>query len=186
MAEPSFKKPRGFANPFAKRKKKATEIFMPFADATDEEGDVDSALTDLTRKLNGDEKTAKRVMALQQEFPNGTVPELVCMDWLQANKYAYIYQGMLYGGRSTSGGLVPDFVVDAGGADGIAMQIQGDYWHSQRSVEKQFNDAADNLRLLGQVVGGIRIGKVVGVWESDLFSRKNQTMQYAVAGISLR
>jgi len=186
MAEPSFKKPRGFANPFAKRKKKATEIFATFGENVDEQGPVDTALTELTRKMNGDEKTAKRVLALQQQYPNGTVPELICMDWLDANKYRYIYQGQLYGGRATSGGLLPDFVVDTGGADGVAMQVQGDYWHAKRSVEKQFSDAEDNMRLLGQVVGGIKIGKVIGVWEGDLLRRRNQTMQYAVAGISLR
>jgi hypothetical protein len=70
--------------------------------------------------------------------------------------------------------------------DGMAWQIQGDYWHGQRSVEKQFRDMADNMRLIGQTVGGIRIGKVLGLWESDIYSRREIVFQYALAGLSLR
>jgi hypothetical protein len=176
---------RGFSNNFKKRKRE--EVFPvleqfpnPFA-----ETQANTELTELTRRL-GDEKLAKRVLALQQEYPNGTVPELCCMDWLQTSKHTFIYQGMLYGGRAAMGGLVPDFVVDVGALDGMAWQIQGDYWHGQRSVEKQFRDQADNMRLLGQIVGGIRIGKVLGLWESDIYSRRELVFQYALAGLSLR
>jgi hypothetical protein len=177
---------RGFKNSFAKRKKKrdtfeALDTFPnPFSDTP-----VDTELTELTRTI-GDEKIAKRVRALQLEYPSGTVPELVTMDWLQASKYKFIFQGMLYGGRAAIGGLVPDFVVDTGAMDGMAWQIQGDYWHSKRSVEKQFRDNADNMRLLGQTVGGIRIGKVIPIFESDIYNRRTQVFQYALAGLSLR
>lgn len=166
------------------RGKKAFPVLPPFTYNIFEEP-VDQILTELTR-LIGDEKTATRVRNLQYEFPNGTVPELVVMDWLQSNKYHYIYQGMLYGGRASAGGLLPDFVVQSNGAQGMALQVQGDYWHGKRSVEKQFQDAADNLRLVGQTVGGIRISKVVGVWESDLYNRRETAMRMALAGVSLR
>jgi hypothetical protein len=150
-----------------------------------EEAAADTELTDLTNHI-GDEATAKRVMQLQAQYPQGTVPELVTMDWLQANKYRYIYQGMLYGGRGNLGGLLPDFVVDTGGPEGMAWQIQGDYWHGTRSTEKQFSDATDNLRLVGQVVGGIRIGKVIPIWESAILKRRPHVFQMALAGIELR
>jgi hypothetical protein len=166
------------------RGKKAFPVLSPFTYNIFEEP-VDQVLTELTR-LIGDEKTATRVRNLQMQYPNGTVPELVVMDWLQANKYHYIYQGILYGGRASAGGLLPDFVVQANGASGMALQVQGDYWHGTRGVEKQFSDAADNLRLVGQNVGGIRINKVIGVWESDLYKRREQTMRMALAGVALR
>jgi hypothetical protein len=151
---------------------------------------VNTELTELTNWLNGDEKTAKRVLTLRKENPyvanSGTVPELVTMDWLEVNKYRYIYQGMLFGGRALAGGLVPDFVVDTSGSgEGAAWQIQGDYWHS-KSATKTYSDAADNLRLVGQVIGGIRIGKVIPIFESDIKTRRPQVFQMALAGISLR
>jgi hypothetical protein len=147
-----------------------------------EEG-ADTVLTDLTNTI-GDAKIAKRVQVLQAQYPNGTIPELVTMDWLQANKHHYIYQGMLYGGRAQSGGLVPDFVVQTGGAEGAAWQVMGQYWHS-RSAAKRFSDAESALRLLGQVVGGIRIGRVVNLSDYDILHRRPSVFQMALAGISL-
>lgn len=150
---------------------------------------TDTILTDLIREL-GDEKTAKRVRKLQLQFATGgtnyaTVPELVTMDWLEVNKYHYIFQGQLYGGRARSGGVVPDFVVDMGGGKGMVWAVQGVYWHS-KTKEKSFSDAADNLRMLGQYVGGIRIDKVVELWDDDILHRRPQVFLMALAGIGLR
>lgn len=149
---------------------------------------TDTELTELTRIL-GDQATAKRVRKLQLEYSNGpssgTVPELVTMDWLNVNKYHYIYQGQLYGGRARGGGLLPDFVVDTGGGNGMVWNVQGDYWHN-RNASKQFSDAAENLRYIGQIVGGIRITNVILLNESDILSkRRDQVFQMALAGISL-
>jgi hypothetical protein len=156
-------------------------VLPPFANEFEEE--TDTVLTELIRDI-GDEKTAKRVRALQQEFPNGTVPELVTMDWLQQNKYYYIYQGMLFGGRARSGGLVPDFVVQTGGPEGAAWQVMGTYWHAS-SAEKQMSDAEAALRLLGQVIGGIRIGRVINLRDVDIYTRRPLVFQLALAGVSL-
>jgi hypothetical protein len=169
--------------PWYRKGKRAWPNFTGWPDPAEPRADIE--LTELTRKI-GDEATAKRVRGLQMQYPNGTVPELVTMDWLNAGKYRYIYQGQLYGGRSSLGGLLPDFVVATGGGYGMAWQIQGDYWHSKRSVEKQFKDNADNLRLVGQTVGGIRISKVIPVFESDIYARRSTVFQLALAGVSLR
>ncbi len=181
-----FKKPRGFGNKFKKySRKKKLEIFLPFT-ATDEEA-VDTGLTELTRRL-GDAATAKRVRALQAEMggvSSGTVPELVTYDWLKRGGWRFIYQAELYGGRATAGGLLPDFVVETGAGTGMAWQIQGEYWHGKTN-EKAVSDAAAALRLLGQVVGGIRIDKVINLWEQDLYTKRPQVFEYALAGISLR
>jgi hypothetical protein len=169
--------------PWRRRGKRMFPGLLPFPAI--EDANVDTELTELTNHI-GDSAIAKRVRQLQVEYPQGTVPELVTMDWLNAGKYRYIYQGELYGGRAKSGGLLPDFVVATGGAEGMAWQVQGDYWHGSRSTEKQFSDATDNLKLIGQTVGGIRIGKVVKIWESDILKRRPQVFQMALAGISLR
>jgi hypothetical protein len=169
--------------PWYRKGKRAWPNFTGWPDPAEPGADIE--LTELTRKI-GDAAAAKRVRGLQVQFPNGTVPELVTMDWLNAGKYRYIYQGQLYGGRSRAGGLLPDFVVQTGGGYGMAWQIQGDYWHDKRSVEKQFKDNADNLRLLGQNVGGIKISKVIPVFESDIYNRRNTVFTLALAGVSLR
>lgn len=163
------------------RRRKKWKALEPFG------GDVevvDTVLTEITNALGGDEKTAKRVRQLQAQFPNGTLPELVTMDWLSAGKYRYVYQGRLFGGRAAPGGLLPDFVVDMGGGKGAAWQVQGEYWHN-RSAEKKFTDAAGNLRLLGQIVGGIRIDRVLLLNEKDILRRRPTVFQLAVAGIAL-
>jgi hypothetical protein len=169
--------------PWYRKGKRAWPNFTGWPDPAEPGADIE--LTELTRKI-GDEATAKRVRGLQMQYPQGTVPELVTMDWLNAGKYRYVYQGQLYGGRGSLGGLLPDFVVATGGGSGMAWQIQGDYWHSKRSVEKQFKDNADNLRLVGQTVGGIRIGKVIPIFESDIYARRSTVFQLALAGVSLR
>jgi hypothetical protein len=169
--------------PWRRRGKRMFPGLLAFPDPA--EAGVDIELTELTRKI-GDEATAKRVRGLQAQYPQGTVPELVTMDWLNAGKYRYVYQGQLYGGRGSLGGLLPDFVVATGGGSGMAWQIQGDYWHSKRSVEKQFKDNADNLRLVGQTVGGIRIGKVIPIFEHAIYNQREQVFKMALAGLELR
>jgi hypothetical protein len=165
---------------FGKRPK-AFKVLRPFGDDLEP---VDTILTEITNALGGDERTAKRVRALQVDYPNGTLPELVTMDWLDVNKYRYIYQGRLFGGRAAAGGLLPDFVVDTGGGRGAAWQVQGEYWHN-KSAEKGFSDTVGNLRLLGQVVGGIRIDKVTLLNERDILRRRPFVFQMAIAGIAI-
>jgi hypothetical protein len=179
-----FKKPRGFSNPFKKGKRKRDiPIFKGFPDAFDVQP-VDTELTELTRRV-GDEKLAKRVLQLQEQYPTGTVPELITLEWLHRGGWRHIYQAQVAGGRGSAGGLIPDFVVDLGGGRGMAWQIQGEYWHG-RSKAKGLRDAEAALRLTGQTVGGIRIEKVINLWERDILERRPQVFQYALAGISLR
>jgi branched-chain amino acid transport system substrate-binding protein len=61
----------------------------------------------------------------------------------------------------------------------------GEYWHGKTN-EKAASDAAAALRLIGQIVGGIRIDKVISLWETDLYTKRPQVFEYALAGISLR
>ena len=180
----SFKRPRGFGNKLFKTwaRKTKTEIFVPFE--TEDDQFIETDLTELVRKV-GDERTAKRVQELQAQYPVGTIPELVTYDWLTRGGWRFVYQAQLYGGRGSSGGLLPDFVVETGAGEGMAWQIQGEYWHG-KSAEKGVSDAEAALRLTGQTVGGIRIDKVLGLWERDVLDRRPDVFKYAIAGISLR
>lgn len=183
----TFRKPRGFGNAkfkaWAKVPDATKQYLEPFR--IDSSEPVDGALTELTNRL-GDERLAKRVRTLQAQYPAGTVPELVTMDWLDKQRYRYIYQAQLWGGRAAAGGLLPDFVVASNGAIGQAWQIQGEYWHGKKGLAKQSSDAAAALTMTGQVVDGIRIEKVMNLWESDIYNRRPEVFEYALAGIGLR
>lgn len=145
----------------------------------------DPALTALIKRVGGDKDLAKRIMSLAEKFPVATVPELIVYSFLQQHGYNFDFQAELFGGRRFEGGLLPDFVVRGSNAEGIVFQVQGSHWHS--ISRKGFNDQTSQWRMLGQVVNGVTIKKVIEVWEDDLYmGRHVQTLFYALAGISLR
>lgn len=140
----------------------------------------------LLRSLDGDEKLVKRIIALMQEYPAGTIPELICYTWLEKERIKFTYQAMLYGGRRASGGLLPDFVVDVGGGLSVAWQVQGEYWHSL--ARKGSYDRTVSLRLQGAWFQGRRIWKVAELWEADLLDKyqRETVLRLALQGISVR
>ena len=136
----------------------------------------------LARRL-GDARLAKRVRALQAQFPQGSVPELVVYDWLRSQGILFDYQVELYGGRGTRGGLIPDFVLYQNGSADV-WQVQGEYWHSLR--QKGFRDETANLRMLGQVINGTRVARVVELWEGDIYRQRPQIFYMALGGLEMR
>lgn len=135
-------------------------------------------------RLLHDGQLVKRVRKLQARYPNGTLPELVAMDWLMQNGQDFLFQYPLHGGRATRGGLVSDFVVFHGSTADVWF-IQGDYWHSRLgnlSVEK---NTADKLRTVGQWVQGRRIEKALELWERRIYEQRPQIFVMALAGIEL-
>lgn len=140
----------------------------------------------LLRSLDGDEKLVKRIIALMQEYPAGTIPELICYTWLEKERIKFTYQAMLFGGRRASGGLLPDFVVDVGGGLSVAWQVQGEYWHSL--AHKGAYDRTVSLRLQGAWFQGRRIWKVAELWEADLLDRyqRETVLRLGLQGISAR
>lgn len=147
--------------------------------------DVRSPLLVRFTQTLGDEKLAKRLVKLQGQFPQATLPELVVYDWLQRARLFFRYQVELFGGRRLRGGLLPDFVVFLGGVT-LAWQVQGEYWHSRGL--KGDADRTANLRMTGQVVEGRRIDRVVELWENDLYDRhrRRTAMNLALAGVGMR
>ncbi len=132
-----------------------------------------------------DEKLAKRLVKLQKEFPQATLPELVTYNWLQREHMRFQFQVELFGGRRVRGGLLPDFVVMMGSRT-LAWQVQGEYWHSVGL--KGDSDRTANLRMLGQIVNGRRIDGVVELWETDLYqrSKRTTTLRLALSGVGMR
>jgi hypothetical protein len=143
---------------------------------------TDDRLAELTREFGNDEALAKRIMALQEKFPNATLPELCCMDYLDRERFRYAFQAIVDGGWAQRGGLIPDFVVDCRGV-GTAILVNGDYWHTRG--EKEEDDAITRLRLMGAYTHGIEIDRVIFVWETRLMRNQTHTMDMAVIGVEL-
>lgn len=168
--------------PGSQRSEAARPVRSP---APPEMGEMRSALEVRFVQTLDDEKLAKRLVKLQEKFPVATLPELVVYNWLEKEHVKFEFQVELFGGRRLRGGLLPDFVVERG-AGAIAWQVQGEYWHSQ--ALKDDGDRIANLRMLGQVVRGRRIEKVVELWENDLYrkSLRNTVMSLALSGVGFR
>lgn len=141
----------------------------------------DSDLSVWAQRL-GSEAEAKKMLALQKQYPQATLPELVTLDWLLRNGYDFEFQAPLFGGRR-AGGTVLDFLVFEGGK-AIAIAVNGDYWHTQKSVAQR--DRQLMLRLLGAEASGFRISDVVTMWESDIYDKRPLVFYQAMAGVSLR
>lgn len=168
--------------PAFKRKWKPYPKLNPVAVPRPEGGEP--TVTDLARRLGGDAALAKRIVALQARFPVGTVPELIVYDWLRKEGLRFDYQVELYGGRGFRGGLIPDFVLYQDQTNADIWQVQGDYWHS--ISRKGFHDQTSKWRLLGQIVNGATIKRVMELWERDLYLQRPQVFYLALAGLEMR
>lgn len=159
-----------------KRKKNpfnAAEVRLP---------EQESDAFEYTLSKIGDVKVTKAVLNLKQTYPNGTTPELVTMDWLNRNQIRYIYQAQ-YGARTVRGSSSTDFVVVSNGM-GIAWEINGVYWHTRFKTAQ--SDASRALLLLNKVISGVKIDKVVALWEPDIYKKPKQVFEMALMGEGLR
>lgn len=141
---------------------------------------TDKAWEDRIARETGDRRLAQRVSRLKLRHPYGTVPELITLDWLEARNERYVFQTQLYGGW-VKGGLIPDFVLNA---RRMAWNIMGDYWHTLEG--KPQRDESDRLRMLGSYVDGVKIERVVFIWESQLMRNRQRVLEDALAGIEHR
>ena len=124
---------------------------------------------------------AKKVLGMKKrEFPYGTVPELLAIDFLRSNNEQYVYQAQLYGGFRP-GGIVPDILLM--GPMVTAILINGNYWHNLPGMKSA--DESDKYRMLGTSYEGRKIKKVVMVWESRLMRSRDEVMRSALQGIEM-
>jgi hypothetical protein len=144
---------------------------------------TDDRVDRLAYVLN-DERLAQRVIDMQDgDYPYGTVPEMIMLDFLQAKGERYKFQAQLYGGWRR-GGLVPDFVVSRGGR-ARALLINGIYWHNIPG--KKQKDVADKLRIVNQYFDGDLITDATIIWETRIVDdpERERNMQLALEGIEL-
>lgn len=145
----------------------------------------DDELADLVRKLGNNSEArrlAKRVMRLKRQYPRGTVPELVAVDWMTRHGHWFVYQAPLLGGRQGKGGAVADIVTQSGGK-GIVIRIQGDYWHSLRPQRER--DQASKITLIGATYASLKVSYVVDAWEGRLYRNPGHVMSNALMGIEV-
>lgn len=142
-------------------------------------------LTALTRTLGSDSKArrlARRVLRLKQQYPRGSTPELVAIDWMQRRGHWFVYQAPLLGGRASKGGSVADLVTQSGGK-GIIIRVQGDYWHSLRAQAQR--DAVAKVTLIGSSYGNLRISYVVDAWEGRIYKNPDFVFTQALMGVEV-
>lgn len=133
-------------------------------------------------RLVGSQRIARKVIALMRQYPNGTLPELLVMDWLNDVGEEYVYQAPLNGGRSVKGGLVADFLVPVG-AGWACWFIQGDYWHTKvGTIEK---NTVDKTVALAQEYAGRKVESALELWEGRLYKQRDYICQMAMSGIEV-
>ena len=178
---PSFKPSdkKGFGrtkNLFGSKPKEEDYKFAPLPPLDPEDTRSDKE-KQVARTLDDDE-LAKQVIKLQEQHPNGTLPELVTLHYLLKWNVPHWYQIALFGGH-VRGGIIPDFILTSG----TAIEVQGSYWHE--GFERDEADRTKQFRMLGQVVNGIRIERVVEVWDTKLYNDPDRVLELALAGIGL-
>lgn len=180
-----LKKPKGLKG--LKGLGKAVKL-PPIPDLQPDPQRVAGLVNDEVARLTGilgDERLARRVYKMKQkEYPQGTLPELVAIDWLQRRQIPFQFQLSVLGGRITRGGQVLDLVVDRG-THVIVIEINGNFFHTKPG--KQRLDEGQKMALLSIKILGKRVQAIVEVWENKIQSAhsRNAVMNSALAGISL-
>lgn len=126
-------------------------------------------------------KLAKMFLGLKREFPRATLPEGLCYFILQKFGEEFVYQEEARGGRTRYGGIVTDFWLPN---LRIAIRVQGNYFHSR--PDQVARDEAQKTQLLSSSIEGVRVERVVDVWESKLYScAREAVVKSAMNGVEL-
>ena len=110
----------------------------------------------------GDSRMEKLEKAAVQGV-EGTLPERIVWKWLDGEGLSYAPQYTEFGGRSTVGGAVIDFVVWGLAGVPVAIRVQGGYWHGPAFHERTVDDLAQAERLRAQ--GYL----VLDLWEQEVY-----------------
>ena len=99
-------------------------------------------------------------LAADPQLP-GTLPERIVRRWLMKSGLPYYEQQIAEGGHLRIGGAVVDFIVQIGRPPGIAVRVQGSYWHKlPERVAKEFVQY-NRLQAKGY--------RVADLWEGDVY-----------------
>lgn len=126
------------------------------------------------------EALAKRVVALEQLYPQATLPELVTIDYLKQKSVEFYFQELVAGGRNVKGGRVLDFVIPQGGQC-LVLAVHGEYWHPSEQQETM-----TRLIIMSSIIAGMKPWAYVEIWEDDIFLDADRVLDSAMAGIQLR
>lgn len=179
--DPFAKRGGGFSG-FGQGKFKTSDRKKDFRAPEVRPPDLDSADFEYTLQKLKNPALARRVLKLKEQYPDGTTPELVTVDWLNSHQIDYIYQ-LQYGPRNSAGNLRPDFLLPNRGY-GMVWEVNGEYFHTQRKTPE--SDAARRLRLLNQEIDGVMVRSVVDVWERDIYDNPDKVFELALTGTGLR
>lgn len=170
---------RGDFKSFGKGRR--TDFFVPKLPEPEEATTGDTVEDRIFYQVR-DRSLAKRVSKLTRKYPNGSVPELVAMDWLDRRNVPYQYQVPFAGGRSVRGGAILDFVLRRQGGV-IVWRIQGDYHHG-KFLQEAF-DKEQRLALQRSKVQGQDVRSVVDIWTRRVIDRslREDTLKDALIGI---
>ena len=103
-----------------------------------------------------------RLEAAAGTVQEGTLPERIVANWLTGRSIAHQSQSPILGGALHIGGSIVDFVLPTIGLPpGMALRVQGAYWHSIFS--RQGKDAMQRDRLIAQGY------QTVDAWEDEIY-----------------
>ncbi len=97
--------------------------------------------------------------ALQND--TGTLPERIVEKWLIKEGLPYQKQHAIGGGSLHVGGSVVDFIVPIGTPPGVAVRVQGSFWHTL--APRVAKDRVQYQRLIAK---GFRVATL---WEHDIY-----------------
>ena len=107
-------------------------------------------------------------MVARQDLTGASVPELMVYNELRRRRLEpgvdFIYQYNIFGGRTQRGGGVLDFFFTSIAYPGLAINVQGEYFHYERG-----SDVIARDRLLREQLVGIGITLVL-IDEEDILS----------------
>lgn len=168
-----------------RKSKKAAEFQIPERPQVEELGNP--RVREIHRIIGGQFKEAEQVATLEQNNPSSTLPELVTMNWLNGQGVIYVPQAYVLGGRSSRGGMVPDFLVRFK-ANWSAWLIQGSWYHSSEFQQRYMQEGRDitaRLTLKGAAYAGYLIEEVVTLDEEAIYEDRPLIFELAMSGQSL-
>ena len=104
---------------------------------------------------------------MRQKGIDGSIPELLVLDWLDRNKIDYEFQVWLPDAHTRL-----DFLIHP---RAIALRIQGEYWH--RPEDQNDRAVRYALTLMGF--------KVIDAFENQIYTNLDIVMQRAIAGMEV-
>lgn len=137
---------------------KEMQAFEAMSDLSQEEAREQRLMATWIARV-GQERAEQAMELYRQGSASRTLPELLVELALRKKGVRYRAQPQLPGTR-------PDFAIY--GPQGVKIiRVQGDYWHNRPDVAAR--DALQKQNLIVQSVDGMKITKIVDIWEHQIY-----------------